>query len=247
MGMPRILIVEDENVVREYIKGTLETLGYDVTAAVATGEDAVQQAETTRPDVVLMDIQLKGAFDGIEAAHQISTQYDIPVIYLTSYADDDTLQRAKATKPFGYIVKPFDDKELRATIEIAIYKSQEEKQTRQRLLSELHSTTQKIFGLARELGESQIEGTLPQPVLSQHELAPESQGDSEKTFTIKEAADYLGISDRTIQRMMKDGLFPEPSVTIDLGGDRKLRRWKQTELDSCKDSLRKRGRPKNLE
>lgn len=242
----RILVVEDENVVREYIKGILEALGYQVPAAVATGEDAVKQAEAVKPDLVLMDIKLKGQYDGVDAAREISTRLDIPVIYLTSYADDDTLERAKETKPFGYIVKPFDEKELRATIEVALYKSREEKQSRQRLLEELQSTTQKISGLTRELTESAPVVSFSPSMLSADESPGQTRrSQEEKIFTIKEAAAYLEISERTIQRMLKEGIFPEPSITIDIGGNRSLRRWEQADLDTAKPHLRKRGRPKH--
>ena len=144
------------------------------------------------------------------------------------------------------MVKPFDEKELRAAIEIALYKHKEEKQVKERLLHELQSTTQKISGLAREMAEQSSPGSLSPLAPSVLESpAPVEQEKPEKTYTIKEAAKYLGISDRTIQRMIKEGIFPEPSVTIDLGGNRKLRRWKQADLEVCRPHLRQRGRPRN--
>jgi excisionase family DNA binding protein len=246
MEKARILVVEDENVVREYIKGTLEALGYQITAAVVSGEEAIIQAEKTHPDLVLMDIKLKGKLDGVDAARQIGLRFDIPVIYLTSYADDETLRRAKKTKPFGYLVKPFDDKELHATIEIALYNHQQDREVKERWLKELQQTTKKIFGLADGLDTptpsflSSVSKTI---VVDTPDSIPHSE--SEKMFTLKEAAEYLDISDRTIQRMIAEGIFPEPSVVIDLGGNRKLRRWRQTDLDTCKPLLRQRGRPKN--
>jgi excisionase family DNA binding protein len=248
MGKLKILVVEDESVVREYVKGTLQDLGYMVTAAVITGEDAVKQAEKTLPDVVLMDIRLKGKLDGIDAAKQISSRFDIPVVYLTSYADDNTLERAKVTKPFGYVMKPFDDKELRATIEIAVHKSREEKKVKERLLHELQSTTRKIFGITHKFvdtGSAHPSSDIPGTTTRETTTFPTEEQEAGRTFTIKDAAKYLGISDRTIQRMMKEGIFPEPSVTIDIGGNRKLRRWKQEDLDTVKPHLRGRGRPKS--
>ncbi|MBC7096130.1 MAG: response regulator, partial [Methanobacteriales archaeon] len=110
--MASVMIVEDENIVAMDIKQRLEMLGYKVTATVATGEEAIELAEKTRPDVILMDIVLKGEVDGIEAAEEIRRRFKIPIIYITAYSDKKTLERAKVTEPFGYIIKPFEDKEL---------------------------------------------------------------------------------------------------------------------------------------
>jgi len=119
MAAEKILVVEDERVVARDIEKRLKKLGYVVTLTVASGEEAIKKTAETRPDLVLMDIQLKGKMDGIEAAERIRTDFDIPVIYLTAFADEETLQRAKATEPFGYILKPFDERDLHTAIEIA--------------------------------------------------------------------------------------------------------------------------------
>jgi signal transduction histidine kinase len=119
MAAEKILVVEDERVVARDIEKRLKKLGYVVTLTVASGEEAIKKTAETRPDLVLMDIQLKGEMDGIEAAERIRTDFDIPVIYLTAFADEETLQRAKATEPFGYILKPFDERDLHTAIEIA--------------------------------------------------------------------------------------------------------------------------------
>ncbi len=120
MASEAILIVEDERIVARDIEKRLKKLGYCVVGSVASGEEALQQTKLTLPDLVLMDIQLKGQLDGIQTAEQIHTDFDIPVVYLTAYADDETLQRAKVTEPFGYIVKPFDERDLHAAIEVAL-------------------------------------------------------------------------------------------------------------------------------
>jgi len=120
-------VVEDERIVAEDIKRSLEALGYKVCSIVATGEDAVKRAGQYKPDLVLMDIVLRGKMNGIEAANQITSLYHIPVVYLTAYADENTLQRAKITQPYGYIIKPFTDRELYSNIEIALYKSRMER------------------------------------------------------------------------------------------------------------------------
>jgi PAS domain S-box-containing protein len=116
------MVVEDEKIIASDISYSLEILGYHVVAAVAYGEEAVPRALELRPDLILMDIRLKGEMDGISAARQIQAHLDIPVVYLTAMTDEQTLQRAKVTEPFGYLLKPFDDQELRITIEIALYR-----------------------------------------------------------------------------------------------------------------------------
>jgi two-component system, cell cycle sensor histidine kinase and response regulator CckA len=126
-----ILIVEDERIVAGDIEARLALLGYRVVATAATGDDAVRLAGDLRPRLVLMDIHLEGAMDGTEAAVVIRDQYDIPVVYLTAHADAPTLHRAKTTEPFGYLLKPFDDHELRTTIELALYKHRAEQRLKE--------------------------------------------------------------------------------------------------------------------
>jgi PAS domain S-box-containing protein len=127
MDKAKILIVEDEVVVAHDIKSTLERLGYEVTARAATAEDALASARETRPDLVLMDIVIKGDKDGISAAATIREELEVPVIYLTAYSDEAILERAKTTEPYGYIIKPFQERELHSTIEMALYKSRAER------------------------------------------------------------------------------------------------------------------------
>ncbi|HEC78750.1 MAG TPA: PAS domain S-box protein [candidate division WOR-3 bacterium] len=122
MSGTRILIVEDESIVAKDIEQRLINLGYQVTSISASGEAAVKKIKKEDPDIVLMDIKLKGRMDGIEAAEQIRTRFKIPVVYITAYADNQTLERAKITEPFGYILKPFEDTELKSAIELALYK-----------------------------------------------------------------------------------------------------------------------------
>lgn len=118
----RILVVEDESIVAKDIQTTLQSLGYSVPAVVSSGEAAIDRAAVSDLDLVLMDIVLKGEMDGVEAAEHIYGNFNIPVIYLTAYADDHTLRRAKTTTPFGYILKPFEERELQTAIEIALYR-----------------------------------------------------------------------------------------------------------------------------
>jgi two-component system, cell cycle sensor histidine kinase and response regulator CckA len=121
-----VLIVEDERIVANDLQARLEVLGYPVIAIASTGDQALKSIETHRPDLVLMDIRLKGAMDGIQTAETIHSRFGIPVVYLSAYADVNTVERAKRTEPFGYLVKPFQDSELRTTIEMALFRKRTE-------------------------------------------------------------------------------------------------------------------------
>ena len=143
MENAQILVVEDENIVALEIQSRLEGLGYVVLAIASSGEEAIQKAEETNPDLVLMDIKLKGDMDGIETAEEIRTRFNLPVVYLTAYAEENTLQRAKITAPYGYILKPFEERELHANIEIAIYKHQMEQKVKE-LILELQDALTKV-------------------------------------------------------------------------------------------------------
>lgn len=120
----KIMIVEDESIVAADIKLSLQNMGYEVVKAVSSGEDAVKYAGELEPDLILMDIVLRGKLNGIEAAAQIHSSYDIPIIYLTAYADENIIDQAKITVPFGYITKPFESRELHCNIEMALYKKE---------------------------------------------------------------------------------------------------------------------------
>ena len=124
MANERIMIVEDESIVAMGIKHKLEDLGYKVVGIEATGEKAVETALETKPDIILMDIVLKGDMDGIEAAQQIHRHQDTPIIYITAYSDEEVLERARITEPYGYILKPFKKSEVNANIQMALYKHQ---------------------------------------------------------------------------------------------------------------------------
>jgi two-component system sensor histidine kinase UhpB len=122
MKKTRILIAEDERIVAEDVKTKLEQIGYAVAGIVNSGEESVQRAEKLKPDLVLMDIVLEGKMDGIEAAAEILSKLNIPVVYLTAYSDKKTLKRAKVTEPFGFIIKPFEAQNLFTSIEMALYR-----------------------------------------------------------------------------------------------------------------------------
>jgi len=127
MSKPRILVVEDEKVVAADIEVCIRRLGYEVVGSAATGAEALRKAVTEQPDLVLMDIKLKGALDGIDVANALSEDLRIPVVYLTAHADAEILDRAKKTAPVGYVLKPFDERTLHTEIEIAYDRHQREK------------------------------------------------------------------------------------------------------------------------
>ncbi|HEY9623311.1 MAG TPA: ATP-binding protein [Crinalium sp.] len=138
--MANILVVEDESIIARDVAGRLELMGHEVSGIVGSGEEAIEQATYSQPDLVLMDIILQGDIDGIEAAERIQTDLHIPVVYLTAHADGETLRRAKFTEPFGYILKPFRDLEFNATIEVALSRFQAES----RMLKDLESLEELI-------------------------------------------------------------------------------------------------------
>ncbi|MEO1432910.1 MAG: ATP-binding protein [Cyanobacteria bacterium J06633_8] len=122
----KILVVEDERIIACDIKYSLESHDYIVVEVIAYGEKAISLAEELKPDLVLMDMMLKGAMNGIEAAEIIMNNYNIPVVFLTAHSDESTIRKAKATQPFGYVLKPFEETQLITTIEIALSKHQKE-------------------------------------------------------------------------------------------------------------------------
>lgn len=128
MEKTNILVVEDENIVSKDIQYSLNKLGYNIIGAASTGEKAFELAATKNPDIILMDIMLKGDINGIQTAERIKRELQIPVIYLTAYADEATLAKAKITEPYGYILKPFKDIDLHTSIEMALYKFYKEKE-----------------------------------------------------------------------------------------------------------------------
>lgn len=137
-----ILLVEDESIIAMHIISTLQQLGYHTAPPVDTGQAAIAAARKLQPDIILMDILLKGEIDGIETAVIINKESNIPVIYLTANTDDKTFQRAKISTPFGYLLKPFTERELHTTIEIALFKHQTEQEL-QRYRNHLEELVQK--------------------------------------------------------------------------------------------------------
>jgi PAS domain S-box-containing protein len=144
----RILVVEDEGIVAKDIAQRLRSLGYEVTGLVSSAEKAYEAVALSMPDLILMDIHLKGSVDGISAAEKLQNTYDIPVIFLTAFADVPTLERAKMAEPFGYILKPFEERSLHVHIEMALVKHAGEQRLRQReqwITAILHSVRESVL------------------------------------------------------------------------------------------------------
>jgi signal transduction histidine kinase len=144
MNTAKILVVEDEKLVADDIRETLECLGYSVPTLAASGSDAISQVAKVQPDLVLMDIHLRGQIDGIEASKLIQKRFQIPIVYLTGNADSATLARVKDSQPFGFILKPFNEKKLAASIEIALVRHQVERSLNQTLANAEVSLNQQI-------------------------------------------------------------------------------------------------------
>jgi signal transduction histidine kinase len=154
MSQVRVLVVEDESIVALDIQHRLRAMGYAVAGLALTGPEALDLVERTNPDLVLMDIRLKGPISGIETAEQLRARRDLPVIYLTAYTDQATLDRARISEPFGYVVKPFEDRELNITIEIALYRHKVERQLRENqaaLEAHQNELEQRVFERTAEL------------------------------------------------------------------------------------------------
>src|SRR5882757_8151439 len=125
-----VLIVEDESVNAAVIEHQLKKLGYSVAGIATSGEEALDLAQKTKPDVVLMDIQLEGRMDGVETAITIRKQLGVPVVYLTATSDEQTIERARATEAYGYLHKPFKERDVHSTLQFALYKAEMEARVR---------------------------------------------------------------------------------------------------------------------
>src|SRR4030067_734944 len=117
----KILIVEDERLVAQDIEGCLGRHGYQVTAIVSNGKEGLKEVKKNPPDLVLMDIILEGEWDGIETARRMRRHLDVPVVYITAHSDEKTIEAAKVTEPYGYILKPIDEKELHIVVELTVF------------------------------------------------------------------------------------------------------------------------------
>jgi PAS domain S-box-containing protein len=193
-----ILVVEDEAIIATDLQWRLQDMGYDVPVIAASGEEAVKRVRADNVDLVLMDIMLQGAMDGIESAGQIHSEYDIPVVFLTAYADNEMLERAKITEPFGYLIKPVRDRELFSTIEMALYKYKMEKQIKEsenKYRTLLENLPQKIFFKDRNSVYISCNGNFAQDLKIEPE---EIVGKTDFDFFNKELAEKYRTDDRRI-------------------------------------------------
>jgi PAS domain S-box-containing protein len=195
MPKAKIMIVEDETIVARDIQKSVEAMGYLVCAVASSGKEAIQKADETRPDLALMDIVLKGAMDGVEAAGQIGARFKIPIVYLTAYDDEDILQRAKTTTPYAYITKPFNDRELHIAIEMALYKSQAE--------TKIRKVEQRLAAVLRSVGDAVIASDKEGQVTFMNPTAEKLTGWKQEEAFGKKLTEVLNIREEELKGLEK--------------------------------------------
>ena len=231
---PRILIVEDENIVALDIQAQLHKLGYESVGHVGHGEEAIVAAKELQPDLILMDIQLAGEMDGITAAQIIRAECDLPVVFITAYDADEILTRAKLTEPYGYILKPFSEREIHNVIEMALYKHQAEAKLRlsmeqlqslsRRVLEVQESERRRVaIELHDELGQSL---TAIKINLQAYELF-------KKQSPAELNAENIRIVEDALQQVRRIALALRPSMLDDLGLGPALQWLAEQTADRC--------------
>lgn len=218
MTPPKILIVEDETIIARDIQAQLEGMGYAVAGRAVAGQEAVALADALRPDLVLMDIQLAGPMDGIVAAQAIRDQFFIPVIFLSAFAADAIIARAKLTEPYGYILKPFSERELHTVIEMALYKHQAESRLRENA-RQLRALSQRVLE-AQETERRRIAIELHDEV-GQSLTAIKINLQAHQRFTTQTPeqlnAENLSIVEAALQQVRRLAQALRPSMLDDLG------------------------------
>ncbi|MBP7604252.1 MAG: response regulator [Spirochaetes bacterium] len=236
----RIFIVEDEKIVSRDLQNVLESMGYEVAGVATSGEEAVGLIPGLRPDIVLMDIMLKGRMDGIEAAERVRSELEVPLIYLTAYADDMTLQRAKITEPYGYLLKPFDERDLSIAIEMALYRHRMENRVRE---SErwLSATLKNIGeGVAAVDADGKVVFLNPHGEVLTGWPADEARGKPvEEVFNVLPAR---GGAENTGEVTLMTTGMPDPSthddfILVDRGGGRKHVEFSASIIRDEKDAV----------
>ncbi len=205
MDNERILIVEDEKIIALDLQRRLERFGYTVCGSASEGEEAIEKAEELRPSIILMDIMLSGPIDGIEAATRIKQRLGIPVIFITAYADENTLERAKEAEPFGYILKPFKERELYTTIDIALYKHRIDRQLKnqERLFSAiLHSVNDAIVAVDMDLR-----------ILFSNPNAAQTIGMEEDALKDRFLGEIISLNDGRGNSIAFDDILPEGNLS----------------------------------
>jgi PAS domain S-box-containing protein len=216
----RILLAEDEGLIAEELRDRLESLGHEVVDVVAAGEEAIRVVGLSPPDLVLMDIRLAGRMDGIEAAAEIGSRFEVPVVYLTAHSDAGTIQRAKRTAPLGYLVKPVEEQELRITVEMALHKAELERRLRES--EQRYATTLTSIGDAVIATDPDGRVTFLNPVAEG--LTRWSRADAlgvpvERVFRIVDAVTRQALESPVAKSLREDGIVVLPNDTILLARD----------------------------
>jgi len=218
VSKPRILVVEDESIVARDIQFQLLELGYEVAGHAARGDEAIELAGAIRPDLVLMDIQLAGEMDGIAAARVMRNQFGLPVVFLTAFAADDTLDRAKLSEPYGYILKPFSERELRTVLTMALYKHQAEAKLWENTL-QLQSMSRRVLE-AQETERRRVAHELHDELgqaLTAIKINLQSRGHFQGGATDSLDVENIRILDDALQQVRRLALALRPSMLDDLG------------------------------
>jgi len=242
MAMPDILIVDDEAYISTQVEEHLSSIGYDVVGMASSGQAAIEMAKSLHPDLVLMDIVLPGKLDGIEAAQIIKEEQDIPVIFLTAYTDDKLIERAKNVEPFGYIVKPFQEREIKAAIEVALYKKEMEEALQRAhdgLERRVKERTEELTKANEELKAEIAERKQAEEALRESEKRYRSLHESSKDGIVagdmegnilecnQAYSDMLGYAREEIKKMTYQQLTPK--------------KWHKAEADTVKNQIMTRG------
>ena len=208
-----VLVVEDEAIIAEDIQATLIGLGYEVPATASSGLEALALARSSRPDLVLMDIRIRGSMDGIETAALMREQHNVPVVYLTSHSDDATLARARLTEAHGYLLKPFDERDLRATVEVALYKHAAELKVLER--------ERWLRTTLRSIGDGVIATDADQGIAFMNPVAEQLTGWSDQEATGKQIGSVLKLfeshSDLPVRCPLEQALSTGYTVSLPAG------------------------------
>ncbi len=205
MNRPRILIVEDEQIIAIEIENVLQNLGYEVVSIVDNGNETLKKVEQDTPDLILMDIRIKGKMDGIEVATQIHSQFEVPIIFMTAYADEDKLERAKLAMPYGYLLKPVQDRDLKVTIEIALYTAKANAE-RNQAQEDLKKSNEELTYLKNQLKE---ENTYLQEEIKTNHNFNEIISNNQNFMAVLEKVEQVAASQTTVLILGETGTGKE--------------------------------------
>lgn len=197
----QILVVEDEGLIAADLQQRLQRLGYAVPAVVDSGEEALRCARSTPFDLALMDIHLGGEMDGIATARALKANFDTPIVYITAHADQETIQQAKLTEPFGYILKPIGDGDLRSAVEIAIYKHEVD--------VHLRTTETWLSHTLGSIGEGIIATNTAGKIVFMNPVAEQLTGWSAAEARLRRLTDVLGVYDESAAKPAINPMFDQ--------------------------------------